>query len=189
MEYDLALPASDFLLGLLYYYGIQIHHLTPQSILHITVFVHLCEAFLGIEPYFELFRSLFVLTPQPSHKEIEHIGCASLRLRPDMVDKYLEYPAFMMMPTEREISFYIGNPALALPKWFDKPPIYVREWIQKNTPGSDDQVKELLDLIFCFREMRVIAASVVFNWTRCRIQPSQRRNHFGFQYEGTKDSS
>ena len=36
--------------------GIQVHHLTPNSILHISIFVHLYEAFLGIEPHFDLFQ-------------------------------------------------------------------------------------------------------------------------------------
>ena len=35
--------------------GVQVHHLTPNSILQILIFVHLCEAFLGIEPHFDLF--------------------------------------------------------------------------------------------------------------------------------------
>ena len=46
---------SDFFRGLLYHWGVQVHHLTPNSILHISIFVHLCEAFLGIEPHFDLF--------------------------------------------------------------------------------------------------------------------------------------
>ena len=29
--------------------GFQVHHLTPNSTLHISIFVHLCEAFLGID--------------------------------------------------------------------------------------------------------------------------------------------
>ena len=59
-----------FSLGSFYYYIIQIHHLTPLSVLHIAVFVHFCKAFLGIEQHFELFRSLYVLFLQPSAEEI-----------------------------------------------------------------------------------------------------------------------
>ena len=50
---------SFFFSGLLRYYRIQLHHLTPNSFVHISIFVHLCEAFLGVEPHFELFRFLF----------------------------------------------------------------------------------------------------------------------------------
>jgi hypothetical protein len=50
----LFLPAHEFLRGLLFVYGVQLHQLTPNSILHIACFVTLCESFLGIEPHFLL---------------------------------------------------------------------------------------------------------------------------------------
>jgi hypothetical protein len=65
LEQGLGFPCSLFFSGLLRYYRIQLHHLTPNSFVHISIFVHLCKAFLGIEPHFELFRFLFHLKPQP----------------------------------------------------------------------------------------------------------------------------
>jgi hypothetical protein len=50
----LSLPAHEFLRGLLYVYGVQLYQLTPNSLLHITYFITLCESFLGIEPHFIL---------------------------------------------------------------------------------------------------------------------------------------
>ena len=50
----LRFPIRPFLRGLLEFYGLQLHHLTPASILHIAGFVALCELFLGIEPNFAL---------------------------------------------------------------------------------------------------------------------------------------
>ena len=40
--------------GFLEFYGLQLHHLTPASILHIAGFVALCELFLGVEAHFAL---------------------------------------------------------------------------------------------------------------------------------------
>ncbi|KAK1680748.1 hypothetical protein QYE76_041596 [Lolium multiflorum] len=40
----------DFLRGLLFVYGLQLHLLTPNSILHISIFITLCESFLGVQP-------------------------------------------------------------------------------------------------------------------------------------------
>ena len=70
----LGLPCSNFFSGLLYYYGIQLHHLTPNSFVHISIFVHLCEAFLDMEPHFDLFRHLFQLKPQPSSARLDVVG-------------------------------------------------------------------------------------------------------------------
>jgi hypothetical protein len=54
------LPACDFLSGLLGHYQIELVHLSPNSILEIIVFVHLCEAFLGNPPKFPLFKNYFL---------------------------------------------------------------------------------------------------------------------------------
>ena len=77
--------------GLLFFWGIQLHHLTPDSILHIAIFVQLCEAFLGIHPHFDLFKSLFSLSPYPNLRNIAGVGGADLQFRPGMVEKYISY--------------------------------------------------------------------------------------------------
>ena len=38
VERGLALPVSEFFYRLLPFWGIQLHHLTPQSILHLSIF-------------------------------------------------------------------------------------------------------------------------------------------------------
>jgi hypothetical protein len=47
----LSLPLHPFLRGVLFAYGIQLHDLNPNTILHITCFITLCECFLGIKPH------------------------------------------------------------------------------------------------------------------------------------------
>jgi hypothetical protein len=56
-ERGLSLPVSDFFKGLMGYYSIEYLNLNPNGIFHTAVFVHFCEAFLGIKPYWILFRS------------------------------------------------------------------------------------------------------------------------------------
>ena len=73
VERGLVIPVCDFLRCLLFFWGIQLHHLTPDSILHIVIFVHLCETFLGIHPHFDLFKSLFSLNPFPNLKNIARV--------------------------------------------------------------------------------------------------------------------
>jgi hypothetical protein len=52
----LSFPLHPFLRGLLFAYGIQLHDLNPNTILHIACFVTLCECFLGIEPHWALWH-------------------------------------------------------------------------------------------------------------------------------------
>jgi hypothetical protein len=51
VERGLALPASDFFKGMLRYYGIEYLKLNPNGIFHTSIFVHFCEAFVGIKPH------------------------------------------------------------------------------------------------------------------------------------------
>jgi hypothetical protein len=51
MYRGLSLRAHEFLRLLLHLYEIQLWQLTPNSILHLAIFITLYEAFLGIEPH------------------------------------------------------------------------------------------------------------------------------------------
>jgi hypothetical protein len=46
----LALPISPFFLLLLEEFGLQLQHLTPDSILQAAIFIHLCEMLWGWPP-------------------------------------------------------------------------------------------------------------------------------------------
>jgi hypothetical protein len=63
VERGLALPANDLFKGLLDYYGIEYLNLNPNGIFHVSVFIHFCEAFLGIKPHCVLFRKFFRAKP------------------------------------------------------------------------------------------------------------------------------
>jgi hypothetical protein len=51
--------SHQFLCSLLQFYDLELHHLTPLGILHMTAFVTLCEAYMGIEPHFNLWNYFF----------------------------------------------------------------------------------------------------------------------------------
>ena len=42
----LGFPLAPFVRGLMFYYGMEFHDLAPESILHISSFIVVCEAFL-----------------------------------------------------------------------------------------------------------------------------------------------
>jgi hypothetical protein len=60
-------PLSSFFLTLLEYYGLQLHHLSPNSIALVAIFVHLCEMYVGVRPSVRLFRCFFVLKAVSTH--------------------------------------------------------------------------------------------------------------------------
>jgi hypothetical protein len=52
-------PLSSFL-TLLEYYGLQLQHLSPNSVALVAIFVHLCEMYVGVWPLVRLFQRFFV---------------------------------------------------------------------------------------------------------------------------------
>jgi hypothetical protein len=74
--------ACDFFRRLLDHYQIELVHLNPNSIFQITIFIHLCEAFLSIPPNLPLFKSYFFLKYQSSAANHKVIGGVGLQTRP-----------------------------------------------------------------------------------------------------------
>ena len=44
-RWGLGFPTDPFMRGLMFYYGLEFHDLAPESILHISSFIVVCEAF------------------------------------------------------------------------------------------------------------------------------------------------
>jgi hypothetical protein len=70
----LGLPVSPFFRGLLDYYSLNLTHLNSNSILQIAIFVHLCEAFLGVNPHFGLWRYLYHCKPGMASGQHQVVG-------------------------------------------------------------------------------------------------------------------
>jgi hypothetical protein len=84
-----SLPVHEFLRGLLFVYGVQLYQLMPNSLLHIACFITLCEAFLGIDPHWILWKYLFRLCPSGSEGEIPELGGAIVSVRSEL--QYLDF--------------------------------------------------------------------------------------------------
>jgi hypothetical protein len=103
----LSFPAHEFLCGLLFVYCVQLHQLTPNSILHIAFFVTLCESFLGIKPHFLLWRSIFRLCPSVALSNKPELGGAVVSVRPEA--QYLEFSMAASVQDWRTKWFYIKD--------------------------------------------------------------------------------
>ncbi|KAK1649499.1 hypothetical protein QYE76_067304 [Lolium multiflorum] len=82
--HGLSTPIHEFLRGLLFVYGIQLYQLTPNSILHISIFITLCECFLGTHPHWacgSAFSISDATTPAtPSTMWVEFASASNLTL-------------------------------------------------------------------------------------------------------------
>ncbi|KAE8792093.1 hypothetical protein D1007_33417 [Hordeum vulgare] len=74
---DVLPPFSGFLNAVLSYYQIHVLHLDPCSLVLLSAFALLCEAFVGVTPSVALLHHLFSLE---LISQVQHSGCASLRI-------------------------------------------------------------------------------------------------------------
>jgi len=81
------LPISSFLLLLLEDFGLQLQHLTPHSLLLTSIFVHLCEMFVGVRPCVILFRHFFILVKSGRAKD--EVGAYYFQTRSDLPAPYI----------------------------------------------------------------------------------------------------
>jgi hypothetical protein len=133
VERGLDLPASDFFKGLLDYYGIEYLNLNPNGIFHVSVFVHFCEAFLGIKPHWVLFRKFFCVKPQPSANGPRVVEGAGIQMREDTAEQYLAYKLIESNQDWKSKWFYITNHHPELPKPSGKQPKHRPWWNTEPT--------------------------------------------------------
>ena len=62
--HGLGFPLHPFVRGLMFYYGLDFHDLSPNFILNISAFIVMCEAFLRIKPRFGLWLQTFCVKPK-----------------------------------------------------------------------------------------------------------------------------
>jgi hypothetical protein len=103
----LSFPAHEFLRGLLFVYGVQLHQLTPNSILHIACFITLCEFFLGVEPHWILWKFLFPLRPIVALSKKPELGRDVVSVRAEA--HYLEFAMAASVQGWRKKWFYIKD--------------------------------------------------------------------------------
>jgi hypothetical protein len=122
-----------FFHSLLQHYGLELHNLTPSRVLHIAVFVTLCEAYLGIDPEFDLWNYFFrVRRPQDLDAGLTGFRGVVIHVKfGHGVDPYFNIPMPRSMKGWRKKWFYLRNDAfmplptftccrlVPLPSWDD----------------------------------------------------------------------
>jgi hypothetical protein len=85
-ERGFAAPASRFMRGLCYHYGVELHNFTPNVISQAATFVGVCEGFLGIPTNWDLWVHLFrtklhtLTMPEPRVRRAVRTGGMSISL-------------------------------------------------------------------------------------------------------------
>lgn len=85
----LSYPLSPFLLEVLDCYQIQVCHLAPTAVLHLSIFAHLCDAFLATQTNLLPFSFLYEMrSVTPVEEQVASSYC--FVLHPETVGDYIK---------------------------------------------------------------------------------------------------
>ena len=100
-ECGLRLPAHPFLTLVLEHFGVELVNLGPNSITMLSVFVYLCEAYLGIPADLELFQYYYGMARQTGIA-----GSCGLKLHDGKSKEYIQMFTRSSWPSWRKKLFY-----------------------------------------------------------------------------------
>jgi hypothetical protein len=193
----LSLLAHEFLCGLLFVYGVQLHQLTPNSLLHIACFVTLCEAFLGIDPHWILWMYLFRLRPSGSLAKIPELIGAIVFVRSEL--QYLEFQMAQSVQGWRQKWFYTKDQKFSNSDQYGLAPFDASKGLTKLTTWealpSEAEVESIKPLLAHIQELKNASGSglmgtqlMAFFLQRC-IQLLQARISKLWTYSSSTDPS
>jgi hypothetical protein len=186
----LALPISPFFCGLLDFYNLNLTHLNPNSILQISIFVHLCEAYLGILPHFGLWKYLYHCRPVMAGGQHQLVGGASLEMRHGRKTEYLDIPLKDNIKGWRLEWFIVENHGKSLPPRSGRQPdVRTPSWIESPTALEVIEARVLLAEIYLLKERGLTAEAVVADFVFKNIQPLKDRAYPTYLYSGVTNST
>jgi hypothetical protein len=193
----LSLPAHKFLRGLLFVYGVQLHQLTPNSILHIACFIILCESFLGIDPHFLLWRALFWLRPNVVLSKKPKLSGACISLRSE--SQYLEFSMAALVQGWRTKWFYIKDRKNSPSDKYGLASFDASQELKKlaswDSPPTEAEMEEIKPLLARIQELKsgkggaLSGTQLMAFFLQRRVQPLQHRLSKLWTFSGLEDPS
>ncbi|KAK1612931.1 hypothetical protein QYE76_036604 [Lolium multiflorum] len=192
----LSLPTHEFLRSLLFFYGIQLWQLTPNSILHLSIFINVCEAFLGIDPHWGLWRKIFYVKRHNDNNAPPVVGGVGFVVRKEV--DYLNFPMKESVQGWRHKWFYLRDTPVPgrrsnLPPFKD---VLVaqpkKSWRNTLSPEENATADELFEQVVDLKNvggLTMCGTEVVSVFLKRRVQPLMSRPHQLWMYSGKNDAS
>jgi hypothetical protein len=179
------LLACDLFRKLLDHYQNELLHLNPNSILQITVFVHLCEAFLGILSNSPLFKNYFFLKYQSSTTNCKITGGVGHQTHPRI--SFLDLPMKTILQGWHMTWFYCENHESSLPPFIGRLPEFQGSWSEEPTPLELPHVTALTNNVDLLKEHNLTGVCVAAHWLAHSVVPLKKQVHPSWEYSGVKD--
>ncbi|KAK1646611.1 hypothetical protein QYE76_064416 [Lolium multiflorum] len=191
----LSAPIHEFLRGLLFVYGIQLHQLTPNSILHISIFITLCECFLGTHPHWGLWKHIFCIRRNSSRNVAYNVGGIVICIRPDVDYFDVKFPDSVQGWRRRWL--YIREEGVGSQENniapFDGAAKIIRrqswdaEASQEEKTATDSLMKRIRELQNTRGKELSGVQITAHHFLRIRVQPLQARKNPLWMYTGEEE--
>jgi hypothetical protein len=191
VERGLSMPPSPFFTNLLKFYGLQLHHISPNSLVSVAGYATLCEGYLGIRPRVDLFQLFFsVWANYEDDRSLRTCGTVCFLPR-----RSKEYP--FITPLDFAIGwrgswFYMADKpapsqARGLPPFKNVATKSRDSWTAVNDESATPYVKLLARRIAKLSVDGLKGINTINCWISRRIQPLQHRDSLMHEYTGAND--
>jgi hypothetical protein len=191
VERGLSMPPSLSFTNLLNFYGLQLHHISPNSLVSVAGYAALCEGYLGIRPRVDLFQLFFSMCS--NYEDDGSIrACETVCFLPR---RSKEYP--FIMPLDSAIGwrgswFYMADKpapsqACGLPPFKNVATKSRDSWTAVNDDSATTYVKLLARRIAKLSVDGLKGIDTINCWISRRIQPLQHRESLMHEYTGAND--
>ncbi|KAK1665789.1 hypothetical protein QYE76_053948 [Lolium multiflorum] len=156
--------------------------MTPNSILHLSIFVAVCEAFLGIDPHWGLWKKIFYVKRHNDSNGPPIVGGVGFVVRKEV--DYLDYPMKESVQGWRNKWFYLRDPSVSgrcsnLPPFEDKLIAKPKKsWQNTLSPDEKLTADRLFDQVVTLKNtggLTMCGTEVVSVFLQRRVQPLMSR--------------
>ena len=175
----LGFPMDPFVRGLMFYYGLEFHDLAPESILHISSFIVVCEAFLRTTPHFGLWLKTFNVEPKMMEGRQAECGggVISKRANAPWPEGSFQEESSLWQREWFYITIPRGTKWVAPPAFRSGPPPQLALWVNKgldwglskDVPLLQGRIRDLLE-----RDLNLVKVTQVM--LIHRTLPGKRRS-------------
>jgi hypothetical protein len=159
--------------------------------------VTLCESFLGIEPHFLLWRSIFRLRPSVALANKPELGGAVVSVRPEA--QYLEFSMSALVQGWRTKWFYIKDCKASSEDEYGLAPFDASKELKKlaswDSPPTDAEMEQIAPLLTRIQALKggkggaLSGIQLMAFFVQRRVQPLQHRLAKLWSYSGLVDPS
>ncbi|KAK1699362.1 hypothetical protein QYE76_016059 [Lolium multiflorum] len=172
----------------------RLHLLTPNSILHVSIFITLRECFLGVQPNWALWKRIFCLRRNGSHNIAYNIGGIVICVRPDVKYFDVKFPDSIQGWCKRWLYVHEECPNSmeynVAPFDGGAEIIRRRSWDAEATEEEKMAAEALMTPIRELQNTRgkeLSGIQITAYFLRIRVQPLQARKNPLWMYAGEKD--